>query len=524
MVLRKTINQTLVFLYRWYVPEICLFFVSAGLYLFNAFRYSLPTGYAGLYTLMTEQLGANAFQLPRSVPFYGPGGFPYAYPPAGFYLAALFINLLKVPSFTYLRFMPPLMTLVFLALDYVLIRYMTSSRIKSLLGVSLTSVAGAIYEYHIQAAGMVRSLALVFATGALILTWMVLSRTRPVRTTYLQAILAGAALALTVLTHLSYALFAILGIAIFSLFAEKCSWHWRVILSGVIFVSALVFSSVWWGTILSRYGFTVLTNPARSHGNFEVFHALTVVGARSAPVLFVQKFIGVTYNWMPAILTGLIVAGLTFFILRRNWRLPVLFLLVFLAIGEPDRFLLIIGGIAAAEFLGSVLEFVYLQDMNRQQVNFMIYTCAACILLAFPYYGALKMVRSDQPTLSNSAIEMATWIRNSTAADAKYLLLDKNNDLDEWIPYLTHRTPIVGSWGGEWSGNLASLEYLGSSLDVCLSSQSYACIQDLIAHKKLQVTILISPRGNASLIDQIRASASWQTAFMNDRFVVFTSK
>jgi hypothetical protein len=103
-------------------------------------------------------------------------------------------------------------------------------------------------------------------------------------------------------------------------------------------------------------------------------------------------------------------------------------------------------------------------------------------------------------------------------------LLDKNNDLDEWIPYLTHRTPIVGSWGGEWVGNLASLEYLGSSLDACLSSQSYACIQDLIAHKKLQVTILISPRGNASLIDQIRASASWQTAFMNDRFVVFTSK
>jgi hypothetical protein len=336
--------------------------------------------------------------------------------------------------------------------------------------------------------------------------------------------MAGAALALTVLTHLSYALFAILGIAIFSLFAEKCAWHWRIILSGVIFVSALVFSSVWWGTILLRYGFTVLANPARSHGNFEVFHALTVVGARSAPVLFVQKFIGATYNWTPAILTGLIIAGLMYLVLRRNWRLPVLFLLIFLAIGEPDRFLLIIGGIAAAEFLGSVLESVYMQDMNRQQVNFLVYTCAICILLAFPYYGALKMVRSGQPTLSNSVIEMTTWIRSNTAADARYLLLDENNDLDEWIPYLSHRIPIVGSWGGEWVGNLASLEYLGSNVNTCISHQSYGCLQNLIAQNKLQVTILVSPRGNASLIDQIRVSSSWQTTFMNDQFIVFTSK
>lgn len=524
MTLRKTINRILASTYRWYLPEVLLFLVSAGLYFFNAFRYALPTGYAGLYTLMSEQLGANAFRLPRTVPFYGPGGFPYAYPPAGFYLAAVFIDALKVPAFVYLRFAPPLLTLLFLALEYILVRQMTGSRLKALLAVSLTSVSGAIYAYHVQAAGMVRSLALAFAAGTLILTWMVLSRPRPERTTYAQAVLAGAALALTVLTHLSYALFAILGIAVFALLAGKCAWRWRLLLPGIILGSALVISAVWWGTILSRFGLVVLTNPARSHGNFEVLHSLAVVGWRSAPALFIQKLIGATFDWTPAVLVGLDLAGLAYLLLKRRWALPVLFLLVFLAVGEPDRFLLITGAIAAAELLGDVLTYVHAQDEKDQRPNFLVYTVAIVILLAYPYYGALKMVRSDQPTLSPSVIQMAAWIREHTSAEAKYLLLDESNDLDEWIPYLTRRTPLVGSWGGEWVGNLASLEYRSSQLDACLASQSDACIQDLIAREKLQVTLLVSPSGNAALNAQIGADQGWQVAYQNDQFAVFARR
>lgn len=524
MRLQKTINQVFLALYQGYLPEIGLLLLSCGLYLYNAIRYALPTGYAGLYTLMSAQLAANSFKLPRSVPHYGPGGFPYAYPPAGFYLAAFIHQVFHIPWFTYLRFAPPLLTLLFVALDYILIHKITASRIKAILGTALTVTAEAVYEYQVQAAGMVRTLALVFATLALIFSWDALYAGRSMRSAYLRAALGGLALGLSVLTHLSYALFAILGILVLWLFAPQSNGRTRLALSAVIFGGGFLISAAWWGTVLARYGSTVLTNPARSHGNFEVVHALIVVGLRRMPFLFVQKLIGTTYTWTPTVLIGLIVGGLVYLILRRKWTLLVWFLLVFLIIGEPDRFLIIIGCIAAADLIGSILDLVSAQDSADNHTNFLIYVAAICILFAVPIYNAFKTVNSDSPTLTGSLIEAANWIKGNTPPDSTYLLLDNSNDLDEWVPFLADRTPLVGSWGGEWVGNLTSLNDLSSKLDTCLSDQSFACIQELIAQKNLQVTWLIALTNTPSLDIQISADPAWQTAFKNDQFIVFERK
>lgn len=526
MAIQKTINKIFLSLYRWYVPELGLLILGSGLYLCNAFRYSLPTGYAGLYTLMAEQLGANSFKLPRSVPYYGPGGFPYAYPPAGFYLAAFINQITHLPWFTYLRFAPPVLTLLFAALEYVFIHKITASRIKAILGTALTITAGAVYEYHVQAAGMVRALALVSATAALLFSWdaFYTDRSNSIRSISLRASWAGLALGVTVLSHLSYALFAMLGILVLGLFAQQCNWRTRFAFWAVIFGGGFLVSSPWWATLLARYGFTVLANPARSHGNFEVVHALIVVGLRRMPFLFVQKLIGATYSWTPAALVGLIVGGLAYLILRRKWILPVWFLLVFLTIGEPDRFLLIIGCIAAAELMGSILDFVSAQDAGHNRTNLFVYVTAVCILIAVPVYVAFKTVYADTPTLTSSLIEMSNWIKSSTPPDGTYLLLDDSNDRDEWVPYLTRRTPLVGSWGGEWVGNLTSLNDLSSKLNVCISDQSYPCVQELILQKKLQVSWLISLTNRPSLNSQINTDPTWQLAFKNDQFIVFGRK
>src|SRR5208283_5238049 len=177
--------------------------------------------------------------------------------------------------------------------------------------------------------------------------------------------------------------------------AHQPSWRLRIACSAEIFGGGFVISSAWWGTVLARYGLTVLENPSRSHGNFEVIHALVVVGLRRMPFLFVQKLIGVTYTWTPAVLVGLVASGLVYLILRRKWTLPVWFLLVFLAIGEPERFLLIIGCIAAAELLGDVLDFVSVQDAAAQHSNLPLYVITVCILFALPVYNASKTVLSD---------------------------------------------------------------------------------------------------------------------------------
>jgi hypothetical protein len=523
MFLKKYLNRIVLSLYRWYIPEVCILIICAYLYFFNSFRYSFPVGYSGLYALMAEELKSNSFRLPWTIPFYGPGGIPYAYPPLGFYLEAISTNIFHVSTFTYLRFIPPSLTIVFIVLDYILIRKIASSRLIAIIGISLTASAGPIYEYHVEAAGMVRALALIFAITSLIFTWDALVNQDSRRSSFLRSLLAGIALGLTVLSHLSYALFSILGILIFTLFINTKKLLERFILLMVIFGSGLFLSSLWWLRLLSRYGILFLTNPARSHGNFGVLIGSFLSGIRM-PIVFIQHLIGTLNNWDPPILIGLIVTGLVTLFVRRKWMLIAWFLLVFIIIGEADRFLIIIGCIATADALGALLLFFRHSDESHLQTDFISYATGIAILLLLSFYGGFRIIRSIKPSLSNSVIEVTTWIHNNTKPDDQYLLLEDNNDLDEWIPYLTHRTPLTGSWGNEWVGNLASLADLSSKVNQCIGDQSNTCLQKVINQRQLKVSFMISLNSNSLLNKQIEADMSWKSVFKNDQFVVFARK
>ncbi len=70
-----------------------LFCISSVFLFYNAFRFSLPIAYAGMYTLMAEQIADGGFSLPMQVPYYGPGGIPFAYPPLALYVMAVFLKL-----------------------------------------------------------------------------------------------------------------------------------------------------------------------------------------------------------------------------------------------------------------------------------------------------------------------------------------------------------------------------------------------------------------------------------------------
>lgn len=54
--------------------------------------HSLPLGCAGMFTQMAEQIAGANFVLPAEIPYYGPGGIPFVYPPLGHYLFALYLK------------------------------------------------------------------------------------------------------------------------------------------------------------------------------------------------------------------------------------------------------------------------------------------------------------------------------------------------------------------------------------------------------------------------------------------------
>jgi len=116
----------------WLAHRWLQLFVAAvvlPLYLINSFRFDTPVGYAGLFSLFSDALRQNNFIIPFNVPFYGPGGVPFAYPPLGFYLTAVLTKITKLSMFQYLRWAPPFLALIaFLAMYLLRIHFIYCQR------------------------------------------------------------------------------------------------------------------------------------------------------------------------------------------------------------------------------------------------------------------------------------------------------------------------------------------------------------------------------------------------------------
>lgn len=57
---------------RILLPELAVAAAASLLYFYSAIRFLEPTGYAGLFSLMAEQVSTENMAHPRSTPFYGP--------------------------------------------------------------------------------------------------------------------------------------------------------------------------------------------------------------------------------------------------------------------------------------------------------------------------------------------------------------------------------------------------------------------------------------------------------------------
>src|SRR5919108_4793779 len=88
MLLRKQTQQ-----YKEHLPLLVAVLLTAPIIFFQAFRYSYPLGYAGMFTLIAERIAEANFELPMSIPHYGPGSIPLTYPPLAMYVFALAIKM-----------------------------------------------------------------------------------------------------------------------------------------------------------------------------------------------------------------------------------------------------------------------------------------------------------------------------------------------------------------------------------------------------------------------------------------------
>jgi hypothetical protein len=469
--------------FTFFIPVI----LATPVVFLNAIRFNLPTGYSGLYSLMVEVLVNNNFRLPNQVPFYGPGGIPYVYPPLAFFFGGVIIKSLNISIWTYLRFGPPVLYLFCLFPLYLLTRQILKSRLKAAVTIALFPVIPVVYYYHDTSAGIVRSIALLTALAALGAFYYSLKKG-----SFRFASLAGLFVGLTVLTHLSYFIFILVSQGVFIGFlSSPKTLRKNLILAVTVVVVASLVSLPWWLHILSTYGLAPLLAATQTHGTVNfltgMFHPMTLTGSVLGPL---ENFIKTSFIALPALI------GAAYLILKRDFFLPTWFLLTLLFISEEERYLGIIASLIAAVVmvrLTSILAARFWPNPNRHwaRIGMLIFFVIVYYEVEIP-----RIVIPTQPKLSADTFEMAAWFRIHSDKDVNYLFISDDHDEAEWLPWLLERKPTIGHWGSEWIGSYPQEIKLFDQLAGCATAQSYHCVETLLETNHLHPNYIIVAMSN----------------------------
>ena len=500
--------------------EIASVLLVGSMYVYNAWRFTYPAGYAGLYTLMAELLAHKPFPLPMQIPYYGPGGIPFVYPPVAAYLSALFIGPLKIPVFTYLRWEPAVVCIMVMVGVYLLGRQLTGDRIKALVGMAVVFSGEIMYSYHGTASGSVRSIALLWTVLAAYFALLAYSRARR---WLAYALMAGMFTALTLMTHLSYAAFLAPGIVLMAFLTPGGGpWRDRIRTMAVIAVAGALLAAPWWGTMIIRYGPAVFLNAGTTHGTLGL---LEESGLNPFAVIrsVLRWYVNLGGTWWPAHLAGLAIAGLAYSLARGRWLLPVWMVVTVATLGQTDRFEILLGGLLAGEVLVDVARIAgggvrARTPVGQETLGGLVFL--GVTLLPVMFLG-FRGIQWTEVALSDDLVQTAAWVKANSPDGSRYLYLGSDHDTAEWLPYLVRRTPGIAPWGAEWTGNYDSQNMLWGELSGCIAALQPGCLDEVMASLEGEITWLIIPDEPQGLVSAISNDKSWHRVFRNEGFSVY---
>lgn len=478
---------------------------SAPLIFWNAAEHDFPMGYAGLFTQMARQIAQADFLLPFETPYYGPGGIPFAYPPFSLYLLAVFIKLTGKYYF-FLRWLPPLIALLSIALTFSLSTRLFKSPIIGAFTAVLAAASTDLYIAHAWSAGIVRAPAFVFA----ILAVYFFSLNLEARSTK-NILRTGLFFGLSILSHLAYALFCAFWIGFFSLADRNRA---RVVRDSLLSaLTGLLLASIWAIPVVSRHGWDVFLGAFSSHGGGSLFLLPSVR-------VLLSNFAPLTSNIPLAVL---ILFGGWHLLHRKRYDFVLFFLLTAIFFPENGRFVSWLGCFFAGCGLWLASERLY--GLILERWNFLsragVSLISVPVLAAF-WWGGFNAISRFTPLLTPSAMELARSAPGLFPKDSVYLAL-LIQDEAEWLPFLLEREPLVSQWGSEWLGEYDRQTLLMSRFQGCRREKDWLCVQAALDAMGASPQFLITYRIEWRLNEQILASGRWRDVHSNNRYVIWRS-
>jgi hypothetical protein len=450
---------------RLYPPALVLVFaigVAFRVYALFAVGFDEPFDLGGLFYQMSLEIARNGFAMPVSIPYYYPGGLPFAYPPLAFYIQAALIRLFSPPLFLTVNLLPALFSVLSVGAFYLLAKEVIPSRWQSLAALFIFAIIPLAVTEQVQAMGLAESL----GTGALILYTRALVRAgrRPGARRWLAA---GLMLALCVVSSPGSLYAAVLISLLFfavSIYTGVKLGDWRRVRGCIIIgISGLILSAPYWLTVIANHGFGILTSAFAGQNtsllveikeNILAFRLIWVMPWWNALFLLCLGLILLRKQFLLFLFTALLLV-----IIRERWIMSIA---VSLVIGV---------GVGVALDLLSRLRW-----KKNALVKVAVTWTLALVLL---YDAGAYLVYSINEEIYDLPAERVADLQLIRSAqmippDGSVIAVGSLG-LVEWSPALLEREVLNNPFGLEWiAGREEEMHYLTSQLQSVTDPLDYA--------------------------------------------------
>ena len=478
------------------------------------FSSNLPLNNGGLYLFFSEIIAQNNFSYPTNIPFYTENGIPFAYPPLIFYLLALIHQLFHIPLLMLFIYIPTIISIVCIFAFYFLVKELFSEKSLILVSTIIFALYPPLLSYSAQGLFLVHGVGTVFFIIGLILVlrWMKFYDDTLI---FFIGILFGLLLLSSPRCAFAYAL-VLLTVALFN------PWKKTFFSLAFIGIIAALISAPWWITVIRNHGITVLLN------GFMLRQPSAVSN------VFMNIYLYNFYNYQLSLM-AICLLGLFYYIIKKEFFWPVLFLLLVISGGFgvvtiPLIVIIILFSVGLLKVIFPALKYILNADTPTKTLLPLFFTILLLILILggsfiqnkdfFEYkYSSLK----DDEKLQ---FEAMYWIQQNTENTSSFIVKDviaseqKNQFwIGDWFPAITQRTTLNIFYGNEWS-NRPELWLADIELSNCKDTYCFENVSRNYNFNYSHVYIIKYPE-NGYIISSFANSDDYKIIFENSKVMLF---
>ena len=394
-------------------------------------------GDGGLILALVDDIRGAGLGLPTTAS-YNDFGIPFVYPPLALWLAAAIGAVSGIETLGILTWMPMVVAvLVLVAFAWLSVRLLTpAAAVAATFAFALMPSA---YGWLVAGGGLTRGSGLLFA----LLATAIVVGPRDVGPSARRAVLAGALLGLAGLAHPQGLLFGALACTVLSIRRPLAEWGRHTAIAGA---AAIVVLLPWLAWV----------------GGTNGLDAIWTAGQRLEPVTGLIRLLNLRFsgaNFMD-IVGAAGVLGLVVQIVRQQWRVPILLLVVSLVGAGGGEFLAAAPwALLAGAGIAAVVALVRSVTPAETRLGRRALVATAAVVLFLALIGALGSVvdsSSKLHPLGDDRVAAMRWLEEE-GPDRPVLVPTSEvwgfDDVSEWLPAIADHRSIGTVQGSEWLGS-----------------------------------------------------------------------